>query len=263
MGNLYNQLAAVYEAMYQTFIDYKAEYEFYSELLLKYKKNEVVEIGCGTGNLVPYFLENNFNYIGLDLSENMIEIAKNKIPNGDFRIGDMRHFNLNKPVESIIITARTVSYLLTNKDVISTIKMAAKNLKTGGVLAFDYIDANSFLPIVDKSEEIIHTATYQNKTYVRKSHWKLNLEYSMNFDWNSIYYIQQENKLQEIGQDNSLLRTFTCNEIELFLSLHGFQVKEFIAKSSYAFPTFVVVAEKTGCELNPKKTVITTKVGIP
>ena len=86
MGNLYNQLAAVYEAMYQTFIDYKAEYEFYSELLLKYKKNEVVEIGCGTGNLVPYFLENNFNYIGLDLSENMIEIAKNKIPNGDFRI---------------------------------------------------------------------------------------------------------------------------------------------------------------------------------
>ncbi|MFK7946444.1 MAG: class I SAM-dependent methyltransferase [Saprospiraceae bacterium] len=244
MGNLYNQLAAVYEAMYHTFIDYEAEYQFYSKILQEYNKSEVVEIGCGTGNLVPYFLENGFTYLGLDLSENMVKIAKQKFPNGNFIVDDMRFFNLNQPVESIIITARTVSYLLENKDVIATFQSLYNNIKTGGILAFDYIDANSFLPIVDKSEEITHKADYKGKHYVRKSDWKLHLEHNMSFKWNSTYFVKNENQLQELGQDNSILRTFTCNEIELFLTLQGFEIKAFIEKSSYAFPTFVVVAER-------------------
>lgn len=244
MGNLYNQLATVYEAMYHTFIDYDAEYEFYSKILTENHQSEVLEIGCGTGNLVPHFLENGFTYIGLDLSEAMIALAKQKFPKGQFLIGNMCDFELQKPVESIIITARTVSYLLTNDEIQNTFKSLYKNLKTGGIIAFDFIDANRFLPIVAQSKEIIHTADYQGKSYVRKSDWQLYLDENMGFKWDSTYYIKNKENLKEIGQDNSILRTFTKNEIELFLTLQGFQVKAFIDKPSYAFPTFVVIAEK-------------------
>ncbi|MEL6943179.1 MAG: hypothetical protein AAFO82_10970, partial [Bacteroidota bacterium] len=48
----------------------------------------------------------------------------------------------------------------------------------------------------------------------------------------------------EIGKDKSTIRTFTKNEIELFLALSGFGVKEMIQKESYAFPTYLVIAEK-------------------
>ena len=35
MANLYTDLAEVYEAMYQTFIDYEEEYQFYADILKK------------------------------------------------------------------------------------------------------------------------------------------------------------------------------------------------------------------------------------
>ncbi len=103
MNNLYNTLAPVYEAMYQTFIDYEAEYQLYSTLLKKYGKTEVLEIICGTGNLVPYFKKNGFNYIGLDLSAAMRRLAKEKVVDIVVFQGDMRNYRLKRPIGETII----------------------------------------------------------------------------------------------------------------------------------------------------------------
>jgi trans-aconitate methyltransferase len=244
MNNLYTELATVYEAMYQTFIDYKEEYHFYHNLLKKYQKSEVVEIGCGTGNLANYFMNSDFEYTGLDLSEEMISLAQNKSPNARFMKADMRDFKLEKTIESIIITARTISYLLTNKDVNNTFQRIANNLEQGGVLCFDIIDANRFVPMVTNKKQITHEAIYKETTYVRKSDWKLHLANGIDFLWDAVYYKQEKEKFIEIGQDHSNIRTFTVNEIEIFLFINGFKIREIIDRPSYFFPTYVFVAEK-------------------
>lgn len=243
MNNLYTELATVYEAMYQTFIDYQEEYLFYSEILKKNNKNEVVEIGCGTGNLANYFLEAQYDYTGLDLSEDMINLAKEK-SNGAFIKADMRDFKLQKNVESIIITARTISYLLTNEDVKATFRSISENLVKGGILAFDIIDANRFVPMMAKDENVVHQATFNEINYVRKSTWKLQLTHGIDFLWDAIYYKENGNELTEIGQDHSNVRAFTVNEMEIFLFANGFKLKETIDRPSYFFPTYVFVAEK-------------------
>ncbi len=244
MSNLYKDLAPVYEAMYQTFIDYKAEYVLYSDLLKQYQKTQVLEIGCGTGNLVPHFLADGFDYIGLDLNEEMIALATQKVPAGKFLQGDMCHFTLAHPVKSVLITARTISYLLTNQAINKAFSNIGKNLEIGGLLCFDFIDAYQFMPIVAKSDEIIHTAVANETTYVRKSKWHLNFDDGMGFKWDSIYYKKAGEALIELGQDNSNLRTFTRDELTIFLALNGFAVKAFIPRETYAFPTYVLVAEK-------------------
>jgi len=244
MSNLYKELATVYEAMYQTFINYEDEYQLYSGLLEKYKKKQVLEIGCGTGNLVPYFLKNGFDYTGLDLNEEMITIAKEKVPSGQFIQGNMCHFQLENKIQSIIITARTISYLLENKAVNAAFANICNNLEVGGILCFDFIDANQFMPIVAQSTEIIHQATFRDTNYVRKSKWQLNFDYGMGFKWDSTYYKKAAKDLIELGQDNSNLRTFTQDELRIFLALNGFEVKEMIPRKTYAFPTYVLVAEK-------------------
>ena len=246
MGNLYKDLAPVYEAMYQTFIDYQAEYECYGSLLKKYAKKQVLEIGCGTGNLVDYFQQNGFDYRGMDLNQEMINLATIKAPTTEFIKGDMRTFQLNQPIESIIITARTSSYLWTNQDVQAAFATIHKNLQIGGILSFDFIDANAFIPGIVKEKKIIHTADYQGLSYVRKSFWQAHLVNGMDFKWASVYYQKEDTNLKEIGRDDSIIRTFTRDEIQLFLSINGFKVLEFIERASYAFPTFVVVAEKIG-----------------
>jgi SAM-dependent methyltransferase len=245
MGNLYTNLSAVYEAMYQSFINYDEEYLLYSNLLTKYNGTSVLEIGCGTGHLASHFIKNGFNYKGLDVSADMLAIAKQNNPAAGFINGDMRVFNLQTKVDACIITGRTISYLLSNKDVLDTFTTFHKNLNTGGIVCFDCIDANKFIPLIDPQKTIIHKAGFKDKKYQRNSIWKINVKEGFAFDWASAYYEENSiGELDKIGEDHSTIRAFTRDEILLFLQLANFTVKEIIDRPSYAFDTFVIVAQK-------------------
>lgn len=241
---LYSTLSEVYEAMYTTLINYEEEYKFYNNILSRYKKSNLLEIGSGTGNLAIYFEENGFEYCGLDLSKEMIEISKRKLPMSKFIKGDMRTFKIENKVDSVLITGRTISYLLTNKDIMSAFERIYKNLHVGGILSFDFIDANRFIPRISKEKNITHEVIYKDVIYKRKSKWELRLKTGMDFNWSSEYSKKVGGKFLKIEDDTSIIRTFTKDEIEIFLCLNNFKIKEIIDKETYAFPTYVIVAEK-------------------
>lgn len=245
MQGLYSKgFEIIYDEMYQTFIDYKDEFEFYSSVLKNYCKDEVLEIGCGTGNLANYFIKNNFKYIGLDYSDDMVQLCKSKNPSNKFLLGDMTHFNLQSTVNSILITGRTSSYLLTNKDVNNALKSIHNNLNTGGILCFDFIDANRFFIEIKGGLEILHTAKFNEKKYERISMFNTNCSENMMFNWSAKYYQIELNNKRLLVEDDSEVRAFTKNEWELFLHLNNFELIEFIDRKSYAFDTYVVVAKK-------------------
>jgi SAM-dependent methyltransferase len=244
MSSLYEDLAPIYEAMYQTFINYQEEYDFYSQLLRKHHKKQVLEVGSGTGNLAKYFIDHGFAYSGLDYSNQMIALARQKTATVDFIQGDMRNFTLHTPVESMIVTGRTLSYLVSNDDIRAAFSSFYNNLFPGGILCFDCIDASHFIPDIAGGKEVLHEASFEGTKYVRKSFWEPHLQEGMDFRWHSIYYKEQESGMLQIGEDHSIVRTFTVNEIVIFLQICGFIVHDIIPRDSYAFPTFVVVAEK-------------------
>ena len=165
-------MAPIFDAMYQTFINYDEEYQFYNHLITQLNCKTVIEIGSGTGNLTKRFLENNQEYIGLDLSENMIALAQKRNKNGIFMRGDMREFKLDTKVDCTLITGRSTSYLITNDDVQTTFQSISKNLNKGGILIFDFIDANRFIPFTKENEIIIQEAEHENVKYFRNSNWK-------------------------------------------------------------------------------------------
>jgi len=245
MQSLYsNGFEEIYDKMYQTFINYNEEYHFYNTILKKYKKNSVLEIGCGTGNLAQLFIKNEFDYIGLDYSQDMINLASNKNPNGLFKQGDMKDFNIKKPTESIIITGRTSSYLLSNKDVYDALNASYNNLDTDGILCFDFIDANRFFKKIKDGKNMTHKALFDDKKYERDSYINTNTSNNFMFDWHSKYFEIVGSDKVLIAEDDSEVRAFTKNEWELFLYLNNFKLLEYIDRSSYAFDTYVVVAQK-------------------
>jgi len=245
MSNLYNQLAEVYEAMYKSFINYKEEYELYESLIEpNIAEKTILEIGCGTGNLANHFLNAGFKYTGMDISTKMLSIAKLKVPNCNFIQGDMRDFSLEEPVNSCIITARTISYLITNKEIGNTFQSIHKNLTKDGILCFDFIDANKFVTQLLHNNKPIHKATHNNTTYVRKGYWQQRFKHGIDFYWTADYYKETHNQLEHIGSDESPVRAYTKNEIEIWLTVNGFECLEFIERQTYAFPTFVVLSRK-------------------
>lgn len=245
MQSLYsNGFEKIYDEMYQTFINYKDEYLFYSNVLNKYKKNKVLEIGCGSGNLATHFIKNKFDYSGLDYSLDMINLCKSKNQKNDFILGDMTNFTLKKKTESIIITGRTSSYLLSNKGISNALKSIYNNLKDGGILCFDFIDANRFFKEIKGGKEVIHEANFDDNNYSRTSFFNTNTSENFMFNWDAKYYEILENESILIAEDSSEVRAFTKNEWEIFLELNNFKLLEFIDRKSYAFDTYIVIAKK-------------------
>jgi len=245
MSNLYKQLATVYEAMYKSFINYTEEFELYKSLIETYNPSKtILEIGCGTGNLANLFSSVGYTYTGLDISKQMLQLARQKVPDCNFLQADMRQFNLEQAVDSCIITARTISYLITNDDVNNTFQSIYKNLKVNGVLCFDFIDANKFITQLANNNKPIHKARHDNINFVRKGNWEQRFKHGIDFNWTAEYYEEVNNKLQHIGSDESPVRSFTKNEIEIWLTVNGFECLQFVERETYAFPTFVAVAKK-------------------
>jgi SAM-dependent methyltransferase len=244
-NNLYTgKMAAIFDAMYQTFINYDEEYEFYNTLIQEKKCNSMLEIGSGTGNLAKRFQENNQNYLGLDYSQSMIDIAQERNKNSIFIHGDMRNFVLEKPVDAIIITGRSTSYLTNNEDVIDTFESVYKNLNANGVLIFDFIDANRFIPFIKENLTILHEATYEGIKYIRESHWETTPMENFMLDWSAQYYKIVDDEKEILLDDFSTVRVFTLNEMQLFLYLNNFEIIKTIDRKTYAYDTYVIVARK-------------------
>jgi SAM-dependent methyltransferase len=242
MTKLYTEYADLYHKMYQGFIDYDEEYQFYKKLLDKQAARNILEIGCGTGQLAKRFLKDEYTYTGIDVSMPMLEYARKELPAQHFHQMDMRAIKLSTLYEGVIITARSISYILTNKDVMATFQSIKKVLQNGGVLIFDFIDAKSFIPSIKEKEIISHEVDIDNVKFKRDSIFEKHIDTNWNWIWKSTFFKEEKNGYKEIGSDEAELRTFTADEVEIFLTLSGFMILQVVDRKVYAFDTKVIVA---------------------
>ena len=245
MTKLYTELAYLYDAIYQTFIDYDEEFVLYTNLLRPYKVQSVLEIGCGSGHLAKRFSQPTWDYVGVDFSEQMLKIARQRCPAAHVEWGDMRSLTINRTFDAVLITARTISYIIHNQEVLSTFRSISNCLEKGGKLIFDFIDASTFFKNLDESALIEHRAMYEQQQCIRQSRYAVNFSTGLTWDWHSAFFTESDDKqLHPIASDLATLRAFLIDEIRLFLHLSDFSVIQERRQPTYAFDTIVVVAEK-------------------
>lgn len=72
---------------------------------IKKKNAEILEIGCGPGNITKYLLSKrpDFNLLGIDVAPNMIELAEKNNPSANFKVMDCRNIkDLDTKYDGII-----------------------------------------------------------------------------------------------------------------------------------------------------------------
>ena len=236
MTQLYSTLANIYHEMYQHVFDYDKEFEFYDSILKKYNCNKILEIGCGSGMLARRFVNNGYDYLGLDLFNEMLEIARLEVKTDKFIQCDMRNLSFHKQFDSVMITGRSISYVIDNKGIIDTLKGIHESLVDKGLFVFGAFEANGIFDNFDNFEQNIE---HDNKKIKRISKLKMNLSTGWTYDWFAKYIIDDGDKITEFD-DLTTLRAFTKDEIMLFLKLTGFTLKEIIEEKK----TFTIIAEK-------------------
>ena len=50
---------------------------------------KILDLGCGSGRFYKVLKEKEISYFGIDFSEKLIEIAKQKYPKGRFQVADI------------------------------------------------------------------------------------------------------------------------------------------------------------------------------
>jgi SAM-dependent methyltransferase len=245
MSNLYGvEMAKVYDEIYQGFIDYKAEYELYSTICKKYNASKILEIACGTGNLASAFSIDFDTYSGMDYSEAMLQIAREKHAELNFFQGDMRNFSASQRFDAILITGRSTSYLLTDDDFLQTLKCVQATLEKNGVFIFDFIDAERFLPYVASNRWVKHESIVKERSYLRESEWVVEKESAESLiKWTASYYQLHQKDKTFLGRDSTFFRSFYFEELELLLTKAGFTINEKIDRKTYAFDTYLLVCK--------------------
>lgn len=236
MTQLYSALANVYHEMYQHIFDYDKEYNFYDSILKQNNCNKILEIGCGSGMLARRFIKNGYDYLGLDLFSEMLEIARTEVKADLFVQCDMRNLSFNKQFESVLITGRSIAYIIDNRGLIETFTGIHKALQEKGLFVFCIFEANG---IFDNFNDFEQNIEHNNKRIRRISKLKKNLETGWTYDWQAKYLIEENGKISEYD-DLTTLRAFTKDEILLFLKLTDFKVKEIIDEGK----TITIIARK-------------------
>jgi N-dimethyltransferase len=96
----------------------------------------LLDVACGTGANLPRFAE-SFEVMGLDASEDMVSLARQRCPDVEFVTADMRTFDLGRRFDVIVSLFSGVGYLVEESDLREAVSTMAKHLNAGGVLMLE------------------------------------------------------------------------------------------------------------------------------
>lgn len=138
----YTGFAAVYD-MFMDNIPYEEWCEYLTDILKDYGVEDglVLDLGCGTGKLTRLLAGKGYDMIGVDLSEEMLEIAMEHqaIEGGEilYLLQDMREFELYGTVGAVVSICDSVNYLTEYEELVQVFSLVNNYLDPGGVFVFD------------------------------------------------------------------------------------------------------------------------------
>lgn len=160
MSSTYSILAQYYDAIYAE-KDYKAEVEVLHTLIQANKQsdgNQLLDAACGTGGHAQY-LRRYYKITGMDISTEMLDVARGKFDDIEFYEGDITEFTLHQEFDVITCLFGSICYLTSPEALYRAIQCFSDHTKEGGVVIIEPIfTAESFRPqligitCVDESE---------------------------------------------------------------------------------------------------------------
>lgn len=166
---IYGLLAPYYD-LWNADLDYSRWADGIEEAFLKHfagKVDAVLDLGCGSGRMTVELARRGYDMIGVDLSSEMLNIAREKaIENGvDERIlwlcQPMQGFELYGTVEAVVCCLDSINHLPSLSELRECFALVHNYLVPGGLFLFDVNSPYKFKNIYGN-----HTYTFEDKNAV-------------------------------------------------------------------------------------------------
>lgn len=93
----------------------------------------VLDVACGTAQDAR-LLASHYSVDGFDLQPDFVGLAANKVPDGTFKVADMRLFDIGKRCDVVQCLFRSIGYLLKENDVIQALQCFKRHLNPDCVI---------------------------------------------------------------------------------------------------------------------------------
>jgi SAM-dependent methyltransferase len=199
--------------------EYIEEAEFLANLIksyMSYSPKTMLHLGCGGGHIDMTF-KKHFQVTGVDISENMLDLARNLNPENKYVVGDMRDIRLDEKFD-VVLLYDGINYMTDEGDLKAAFESAYYNLKDNGIV----------LTAVEETPGSFQ----QNKTKVQHrakdgieltyvEHWYDPVPDDTTYETTFVYLIRKNNKLS-VEHDLHICGIFEVEIWERLLREVGF-----------------------------------------
>ncbi|MGI5958683.1 MAG: class I SAM-dependent DNA methyltransferase [Massiliimalia sp.] len=160
MSTNYENFAASYDELTRN-VDYEARGEYFHRILRQYGKDHgiLLDLACGTGTLSEYFAAQGYDVIGVDSSEEMLNLALEKKMESQSNVmylcQQMQQLDLFGTVDIVICALDSLNHLADLEEVAQTLDRVSLFLNENGLVVFD-------VNTIYKHEQVLgnHTFVY-------------------------------------------------------------------------------------------------------
>jgi ubiquinone/menaquinone biosynthesis C-methylase UbiE len=217
---MFTESAEFYDLIYTHIKNYETEAKKIAALIEKYqpKAQKILDVACGTGEHARILSkEHGFKVDGIDIDNQFIQIAKKKIPGGDFMQADMMDFDLGKKYDVAICLFSSIGYVKSLDNVKKTLVCLRRHLSNKGLLLIEpWITPDAWEP----GKVIMHTVEDRTMKICRMSHSSVNGKVSeLLFEYliGESEGIHRKTEVHKLG-------LFTVEEMKSCLREAGFKV---------------------------------------
>ncbi len=137
-ANVYDEFAHFYNLYWGESFTADAQ-EGLSNFVLPFlqPKARILDLCCGAGHIAAWLGACGFDVTGLDVSEPMIELARENAPGAEFVLGDATAFSFPEPFDAVVCVFDSVNHLRSADEVRAVFKNVSRALRPGGLFVFD------------------------------------------------------------------------------------------------------------------------------
>lgn len=202
---------------YDSLMDPQFYEDYYAFIRQHCTFKDVLELGCGTGEIAIRLAKDNVTVYATDLSSDMLEVAKQKAIANNVNLllqrVDMSDFSISEQMDLVLCLCDSLNYLLDAKDVQKTFYNVYQSLKEKGTFVFDVDSLYKMNVILKdyKEDEIDDEFEF---------HWHVDL-IENGYVHHHVYI---EDKLEkEVVEEEHYQKTYTVEEYKQWLNNVGFK----------------------------------------
>ena len=227
--NVFRKYADFYDSLYED-KSYRQECNFVKHVFETYsekKINSILDLGCGTGSHALPFADMGYAVTGIDISENMLDIARKKASDQkkqiEFVQQDIRHLDLPQKFDAAVAMFAVMGYQASNQDFEDTLTSVHRHLNIGGLFIFDVWFGPAVL--TQKPGDRVKIIEQKDKKIIRYAHPVLDIiNHTVEVNY-TVLEIAQNNLVTET-EESHLMRFFFYQELKYFLEKNGFEILE-------------------------------------